>query len=99
MKNLYDIMLAEVKQMPSYTIGFSGYQALISLLNWVLPLDTNKTLTTLVETLCQDIMSRIGEHQADTDVVLYRTRFHKEGACEYPFDTCKFQPKQALTAN
>jgi|LauGreDrversion4_2_1035121.scaffolds.fasta_scaffold19071_7 hypothetical protein len=61
------------------------------MLKWVLPLDTERTLEVLVETLVKKVLPIIAGAQTQ-DQVLYRTRFTQEPTTKsaYPYDKYTF---------
>ena len=52
LKDLYAILTEQVSTMPSAMASFAGYEALVGMLKWALPLDTESTMKVLVDTLC-----------------------------------------------
>jgi hypothetical protein len=52
LKDLYAILIQQVRAMPNGMASFAGYEALVGMLKWALPLDTESTLMVLVDTLC-----------------------------------------------
>ena len=77
--------------MSQETISYHGYEALIGMIKWALPLNIENTLEVLVSTLVKRILTKIASSQKK-DQILYRTRFLKDsnGKCSYPFDSFSF---------
>lgn len=73
-----------------YILNFAiGYEAFIGMLKWATPLNPEKTLETLLESLYADIcLSKLDTLQTD-EYIHFRTR-HAINA--YPFDNFIFRP-------
>lgn len=59
LKELYSLLINYVQQLPNEVIGYRGYEALIGMLKWAYPLDTDQTLTVVVDTLCKQVIEKI----------------------------------------
>lgn len=52
MINLYEVMIEMiVNELPKFIPPRKGYDALIGILNWIMPLDINRSLITLIDTI------------------------------------------------
>lgn len=45
---MLEILLSKIKSLPFEMISYEGYEALIGLLKWALPLDVDKTLSVAI---------------------------------------------------
>lgn len=75
-------------------ISFKGYQTLIGLLKWAMPLDSKKSLSVTVQTLCNLVLQQIKDTQSPHHIA-YRTRHMTDSGskCDYPFDSHSFRRK------
>ena len=56
---------------------YSGYEALIGMMKWAMPVDTERTLKSVLNILLNKLMSKIKQAQTK-EAVLYRTRYIKD---------------------
>jgi len=62
-QTLFKILIEQVEQLPNQIISFNGYEALIGMLKWALPMDTEKICDVAVETLCKKVLPKIASGQ------------------------------------
>jgi hypothetical protein len=93
-------LIKQVEKLPHEIISYHGYEALIGILKWALPLDVESTLQVLLETLCKKVLAKIAQGQKQ-EHILYRTRFQQDSdaKCAYPYDTQRFEPISAAETN
>ena len=64
------------------------------MMKWAMPVNTERTLDTVLQTLYSKLINKISQAQSK-EAVLYRTRYLKSeqldrSVCSYPFDTFSF---------
>jgi hypothetical protein len=49
-QNLFEILVVAIQQLPNKLTSWSGYEALIGMMKWAMPLNLEHTLDVLLET-------------------------------------------------
>jgi hypothetical protein len=93
--SLFEILIGIVQALPEKTTPQNGYQALIGMLKWALPLDFKRTLQVLLEGLYSNIVMKKIKPAQTTHNIRYRTRQSNQQSLDcYPFDNQSFKKSE-----
>eukprot|EP00347_Sterkiella_histriomuscorum_P017580 403348792 len=85
---LFNLLIEQIEQLPQTYISYSGYEALIGLLIWSIPLNPEKTVQTLLQTLYSKICLQKIPLLQTREAITFRTRYNINS---YPFDLVSFK--------
>lgn len=102
-KDLYEILIDIVQnELPNSVPPQRGYEALIGMLNWVMPLDMERTLRVLIDTFYSKVGKVCVPNIQTPEYIEFRTRYTTllQGDSEastnfaehYPFDEILLRP-------
>lgn len=102
-RHLYEILIEIVQnELPHSVPPQKGYETLIGMLNWVMPLDIERTLAVLVDTFYTTVCKECMPAVQTPEYVDFRTRYTSQLAGDpatagnfaqhYPFDRALFRP-------
>ena len=96
--NLYEILIQLVERLPETYTPVKGYEAIIGMLKWALPLDYQRTLDVLLDVFYRKVTIEKVKQAQTAEQVYFRTRCAAglpatvRGARDvYPFDTRTFK--------
>lgn len=101
MKNLYEILINIIQTDLPYNVPpQKGYEALIGMLNWVMPFDIEKTLKILIDTFYSKLTKECIQGIQTPEYVEFRTRYTAMLSNDldanflehYPFDEVLMRP-------
>ncbi len=74
-RNLYEVLIEIlVNELPTFIPPRKGYDAIMGMFNWIMPLDINRSLVTLIDTFYKKVcMSQIKLLQTPESIT-FRTR-------------------------
>lgn len=102
-RDLYEILIDIVQnELPQSVPPQRGYEALVGMLNWVMPLDMERTLRALIATFYSKVGKRCVPEVQTPEYVEFRTRYSTELQGDsraatnfsehYPFDQVLLRP-------
>jgi hypothetical protein len=100
-KNLYEILIDIIEtELPYNVPSQRGYEALIGMLTWVMPFDTEKTLRVLIDTFYSKVTKVCVQAIQTPEYVEFRTRYTAMLSLDsevnysehYPFDEVLLRP-------
>ena len=80
---LYNILLDYIEQVPDKFLNYHGYEALIGLLKWSIPINPEKTLSHLMNVLFNKIVANKLPQLQTNEYIQFRSRFNFH---TFPFD-------------
>jgi hypothetical protein len=67
-------LIDQIEQLPNTLTTYSGYEALIGMMKWAMPVNTERTLDVVLEKLYSKLIKKINQAQSK-EAILYRTRY------------------------
>lgn len=103
---LYECLIEEVQGIADGFTPYEGYEALLGMLKWAMPLDYRRTFQVLLNTLYKSLTVDKIRNAQTKEAVFYRTRLFdiiykdkNNAPSEYPFDAQLFKKRVNVSNN